>query len=377
VREQFWGDLAQHTRQSWQDFLGRLSLEARDRYLGVREYERSPARTDARNGFYERDFGTRLGTLRVRVARTRQRAFLPAGLARLERRAAEVLLLIREAFLRGLSTRTVGRVVAVITEEMVSAQTVSRLTRDLDQAVAQFHQAPLTDDWRYLFLDGVSLRVRRPGGRKRVQLLVAYGVRRDGTRQLLAFTRSRGESQAAWEGLLTDLYRRGLEGHQLQLIVTDGCAGLAAALQTIYPRVAHQRCWVHKLRNLLSAVRRRDHAAMKADAQAIYQATSRPEAEAQAQAFARRWRATYPQLVARLLQDLPELLAFFQCPRALWRKLRTTNVIERCFVEVRRRTRPMVCFVNVQSVERIIFSIFNRFNLQWRHRTLRQFTQAA
>jgi putative transposase len=377
VREQFWGDLTQHTRQCWQDLLGRLSVEARDRYLGVREYERSPSRRDARNGFYARDFGTRLGTLRVRVARTRQRAFLPPGLARLERRAAEVLLLIREAFLRGLSTRAVGRVVALLTEDPVSAQTVSRLTRDLDQAVAQFHQAPVTDDWRYLFLDGVSLRVRRPGGRKRVQLLVAYGLRADGTRQLLAFTRSTGESQAAWEGLLQDLYRRGLEGRQLQLIVTDGCAGLAAALQTIYPRVAHQRCWVHKLRNLLSAVRRRDHAAVKADAQAIYRAASRLEAEGQAQAFAQRWRDAYPQLVTRLLRELPELLAFFQCPRSLWRKLRTTNVIERCFVEVRRRTRPMVCFVNVHSVERIIFSIFNRFNLEWRQHTLREFTQAA
>lgn len=313
----------------------------------------------------------------MRVARTRQRAFLPAGLARLERRAAEVLLLIREAFLRGLSTRAVGRVVALITEEPVSAQTVSRLTRDLDQIVAQFHQAPLTDDWRYLFLDGVSLRVRRPGGRKRVQLLVAYGVRREGTRQLLAFTRSTGESQTAWEGVLHDLYRRGLEGRRLQLIVTDGCAGLAAALAMIYPRVAHQRCWVHKLRNLLGAVRRGDHAAVKADAQAIDQASSRREAEGQAQAFARRWGAAYPRLVTRRLRDLPDLLAFFQCPRSLWRKLRTTNVIERCFVEVRRRTRPMVCFVNVQSVERIIFSIFNRFNLEWRPRTLHQFTQAA
>ena len=377
IREQVWGDLAQHTRQSWQDFLGRLSVEARDRYLGVREYERSAERTDARNGVYERDFVTRLGTLRVRVARARQRAFLPAGLARLERRAAEVLVLIREAFLRGLSPRAVGRVVALITAEPVSAQTVSRLTRDLDQAVAQFHQAPLTDDWRDLFLDGVSLRVRRPGGRKRVHRLVAYGVRADGRRQLLSFARRTGESQAAWEDLLQDLSRRGLDGRQLQLIVTDGCAGLAAALETVYPRVAPQRCWVHKLRNLLGAVRRRDHAAMKADAQRIYQATSRREAEGHARAFAHRWREAYPALVTRLLQDLPELLAFFQCPRPLWRRLRTTNVIERCFVEVRRRTRPMVCVVNVQSVERSIYSIFNRLNLEWRQHTRRQFTHAA
>lgn len=377
LREEFWGDLTQHTRQSWQDFLGRLSVEARDRHLGVRDYERSPERTDVRNGVYERDFVTRLGTLRVRVARTRQRTFLPPGLRRLERRATEVVLLIRDAFLRGLSTRAVGRVVALITDEAVSAQTVSRLTRDLDHAVAQFHAAAVGDAWRYLFLDGVSLRVRRPGGRKRVQLLVAYGVRPDGTRHLLAFTRSTGESQAAGEGLLHDLYRRGLEGRHLQLIVTDGGAGVAAALQPVYPRIAHQRCWVHKLRNLLNAVRRRDHAAVKADAQAIYQASSRQGADGYAHAFARRWRAVYPQVVTRLLRDLPELLAFFPCPRALWRKLRTTNVIERCFVEVRRRTRPMVCFVNVPSVERIIFSIFNRFNLEWRQRTLRQFTHAA
>ncbi len=137
----------------------------------------------------------------------------------------------------------------------------------------------------------------------------------------------------------------------------------------MYPRVGHQRCWVHKLRNVLNAVRRRDHPAVKAEVQAIYQASSRQEAEGYAHAFARRWRTDY--------WDLPELLAFFGCPRPLWRKLRTTNLIERCFVKVRRRTRPMVCFLTVQSVERIIYSIFNRFNLEWRQHTLRQFTQAA
>src|SRR5207302_9767008 len=146
-----------------------------------------------------------------------------------------VSLLIREAFLRGISTREVGRVVATLTGETGSAQTVSKLTRDLDEAVRQFHQARLSDDYAYLFLDGVSLRVRRPTGRKQVQMLVAYGVRRDGTRHLLAFLRSQGESQSDWEGLLQDLYRRGLEGQQLGLIVTDGCAGLAAAISNRLP----------------------------------------------------------------------------------------------------------------------------------------------
>ena len=99
--------------------------------------------------------------------------------------------------------------------------------------------------------------------------------------------------------------------------------------------------------------------------------------QAAARAFCRRWRRDYPSMVRQLERDLPELLAFFRFPRHLWRKLRTTNIIERCFVEVRRRTRPMVCFVNVQSVDRIIYSIFQRFNLEWKNRTLRVFTQAA
>ena len=110
-------------------------------------------------------------------------------------------------------------------------------------------------------------------------------------RQLLAFLRTRGESQADWEALLQDLYRRGLEGKNLLLIVTDGCAGLAAAIQTVYPRVPHQRCWVHKMRNILEKVRKRDYDAVKADAQAIYRADSRAQAQAAARAFCRRWRA--------------------------------------------------------------------------------------
>jgi transposase-like protein len=307
---------------------------------------------------------TRCGTIRLRSARTREKSFLPAGLKRFQRRAEEVSLLIREAFLRGISTRQVGRVVATITGETVSAQTVSKLTRDLDEAVRQFHQARLSDDYVYLFLDGVSLRVRRPTGRKQVQMLVAYGIRQDGSRHLLAFLRSQGEGQADWEALLQDLYRRGLEGRALQLILTDGCAGLAAAIRTVYPRVRHQRCWVHKMRNILEKARKCDYDEVKATAQAIYLAQSRAQAEAAFRRFRLRWQRRYPGVVQRLGRDLPELLSFFAFPRHLWRKLRTTNVIERCFVEVRRRTRPMVCFVNVESVDRIIYSIFQSFNLQ-------------
>jgi putative transposase len=377
LKDSFWGDLQGEAQRTAKRFFERLSEQQRDRYMGDARYVRSAKRKDHRNGYYLRDFVTRFGTLRLRIARSRKRGFLPAVMAKFQRRAEEVCLLIREAFLRGISTRQVGRVVGVLTGEVVSAQTVSQLTRDLDEAVRQFHQARLEDQWAYLFLDGVSLRVRRPSGRQRVHMLVAYGVRRDGSRQLLAFLRSNGESQSAWEGLLGDLYRRGLRGQNLLLIVTDGCPGLAAAIPTVYPRALHQRCWVHKMRNILERVRKRDYDEVKKGAQAIYGAEGRRQAEAAFRAFRPRWQRDYGPMVRRLERDLPELLSFFHFPRHLWKKLRTTNIIERCFVEVRRRTRPMVCFVNVQSVDRIIYSIFQRFNLEWKTRTLKLFTQAA
>ena len=377
LKESFWGDMQGQVQKAGKRFFELLSERQRDLYMVSPRYGRAGERKDYRNGYYERDFVTRFGTLRLRIARTRKKGFLPEVLKKFQRRAEEVSLLIREAFLRGISTRQVGRVVATITGEVVSAQTVSQLTRALDGLVRQFHEARLPDDWAYLFLDGVSLRVRRPSGRKRVQMLVAYGVKKDGRRELLAFMRSQGESQADWEALLNDLFRRGLEGKSLHLIVTDGCSGLAAAIKTVYPRVAHQRCWVHKMRNILEKVRRRDHDAVKKDAQAIYLAENRGRAQAAFRTFRARWKGVYGSVVKQLERDLPELLSFFALPKHLWRKLRTTNVIERCFVEVRRRTRPMVCFVNVKSVDRIIYSIFQRFNLEWKNRTLKVFTQAA
>ena len=377
LKESFWGDMQGQVQKASKRLFELLSERQRNLYMVSPRYSRAEKRKDYRNGYYERDFVTRFGTLRLRIARTRRKGFLPAVLQKFQRRAEEVSLLIREAFLRGLSTRQVGRVVATLTGEAVSPQTVSRITQALDQTVQQFHQARLSDEYAYLFLDGVSLRVRRPSGRKRVQMLVAYGVKQDGRRHLLAFLRSQGESQADWEALLNDLYHRGLQGRSLHLIVTDGCAGLAAAIQTVYPRVAHQRCWVHKMRNILEKVRRRDHDAVKADAQAIYLAESQVKAEAAFRNFRARWRREYGSVVQQLERDLPDLLSFFTLPKHLWRKLRTTNVIERCFVEVRRRTRPMVCFVNVKSVDRIIYSIFQRFNLEWKNRTLKVFTQAA
>ncbi len=379
LQESFWGDFQGKTREVLKRLLESDAEQQMADYLGLKWHERAqPAqRVDYRNGFYERDYVTPLGVLRLRIPRTRQRSFLPRWIAPLQRRAPEVAELIRQAFLRGISTRQVGRVVATLTGEAVSAQTVSKLTRVLDRGVRIFQQRRLGDDWAYVVLDGVWLKVRRAFGPQRVLLLVAYGIRRDGQRELLAFTRAKSESQSGWEGLLNDLFQRGLAGRHLQLVITDGCPGLARALETVYPRVRHQRCWVHKMRNIMEKVKRRDEQPVKRDAQKMYLASNLASAKRAFERFRFRWRWRYPAMVRQLERDLPDLLQVFAFPCHLWRKLRTTNVIERCFVEVRRRTRPMVVFTNVASVDRIIYAIFSRFNEDWKNHTLELFTQAA
>ena len=243
---------------------------------------------------------------------------------------------------------------------------------------AEFHQAPIAgrvgvpvSGWSELARCGAQrAKAGADAGGLRGAAAMALG-------NCWLFCGVQGESQADWEGLLNDLYRRGLVGETLLLIVTDGCPGLAAAIPNGLPAGAA---------SALLGAQDAEHSGEGAEArlrrgeggaQAIYLADGRRRAEAAFRRFRSRWQSATTSMVRQLERDLPELLSFFGFPRHLWRKLRTTNVIERCFVEVRRRTRPMVCFVNVNSVDRIIYSIFQRFNLEWKNRTLRLFTQAA
>jgi hypothetical protein len=184
MKESFWGDLEGKTKLGLEaSFLEAESERMRDRYLLLDSHERGPRQPSQLSQRLLRE--GLCDPLRHHPAAhrpcPRASSFLPPAIEKFQRRAPELAMLIREAFLRGISTRQVGRVVATLTGETVSAQTVSNLTRDLDHAVKEFHQAPLKDEWAYLFLDGVNLKVRRPAGRQCVQMLVAYGVRLDGT----------------------------------------------------------------------------------------------------------------------------------------------------------------------------------------------------
>jgi len=325
---------------------------------------------DRRNGSYARHLLTEMGDIELHVPRTRH--YAPVEVLRAyARRVASVDQLILGCFLLGLSTRKVGKVLLRLLGEAVSPSTVSEIAKTLDAAVAAFHRRPLQDRYRVLMFDGVVLARKTGAGALRRPVLVALGVLPDGKMEVIDFRVAPGESQAAWEAFLNDLHQRGLTGKRLELVSVDGGKGMLAALPLAYPHVPVQRCWAHKSRNIMNKCRKADRPAMKRDLHKIMNAPGRARARAAAKRFADRWSALYPEAVACLRADLESLLTFFLFQDPVWQKrVRTTNAIERRFVEVRRRTRPMGVFFDTTSIERILYAIFINENENQGIRTL-------
>jgi putative transposase len=377
-KEFFPEELAEMVRSALKRLMEQALLAEQDRHLQLGYYEHAPVnRLDYRNGFYFRDLVTQLGVLcRLRVPRTRK-GFRSQILPRYQRRQQAVNDLVRQAFLRGISTRQVGQVLEPVLGECYSAQTISNISRELQHAVEQFHRRPLADDYVYLFFDGVVLKVRGPAGKVcRRWVLVAYGVLPNGKREILAYQFAKGESEIAWLEFLQDLFLRGLQGQHLKLIVTDGGKGLRAALPVVYPRVPLQLCWAHKMRNIAGKVRRQEGSCV-AEASAIYRASSRSEAQRAFRSWQKRWEQRRPLAVACVERDLDHLLSFFDVRQTHWQKVRTTNVIERAFREVRRRTRPMSSFSNTESCDRIIYGVISNLNRSWERKPFFEFTQTT
>ena len=364
AKEFFFEDLEQQMKDHHREFLESLMGYERQCFLNAHPFERTPARVDQANGFYGRHLTTRLGGLDLRVPRTRSGHFHPQVLPRYQRREPLINQALKQVFLLGVSTRQAGRALATLVEDAVSAATVSAVAKALDESVLRFHRRPLCDRSRYLLLDGVSVRLRLVGHVQRRMILCAYGITEDGKRELIDFQLVKAEGEDSWYGFLWNLWGRGLRGEFLQLIVTDGQAGLVKALGRIWSAVPHQRCWAHKLRNLENKLKASQRPCLE-QAKLIYQTPHRTEAIRRFRAWKTRWQRQAPKADACLEADLEELLAFFDCPPTHWKRLRTTNVIERLFVEVRRRIRTMCAFTTRSSCERILYSVFDRMNQHW------------
>ena len=319
---------------------------------------------DRRNGRYSRHLLTELGDVELQVPRTRRYSALKVVRA-YARRAQRIDRMILSCFVLGISTRKVAEALFPVLGERVSASTVSRVGKQLDQVVKAFHRRALKDQYRVLVFDGVVLSRKSGAGARRRPVLVVLGIRPDGKKEIIDFWLAPGESALAWEAFFNDLYRRGLKGEGVELIVTDGGAGLLAALPLVYSQVPLQRCWAHKIRNILDKVRKTDQASVKDCLHRVMEAKHVVEARQAAKRFVEQWNRLYPRAVRCLRDDLDELLTFFSFKDRSWRKkIRTTNAIERRFREVRRRTRPMGVFSDRTSVERILFAVFSYENKQ-------------
>ena len=360
-------ELAERGRQLTERLLREVLELEMDEHCRATWHERRPERRDWRNGSYRRRVRTRLGPLTIEVPRSRGGGFRSVLLPRFRQVAPELDEGIRGLYLKGVSTRQVGALLAVLCGASVSASTVSRLTRALDGELKRFEQRPIEDRYRFLVLDGVYLPIKQAQGAARRPLLVAYGIDEAGRREVIDFRLAPTESEAAWTALLTSLWERGLKGKGLALVVTDGAPGLRRAVETVWPFVARQRCWAHMMRNVVGACPKRLATEVAKAARQIYLASTRREALNKFKAFKRRFEPQVPRAVAKIERTLDELVAFLSCEPGVRRAVRTTNAIERLFVELRRRLRPMGCLPNAAAGRRIAYAVCCAYNGR-RHR---------
>ena len=298
-------------------------------------------------------------------------------------------------FVLGMSTRKVSTALLSLLGERVSASTVSEVAKGLDQAVKGYHERELSDTYRFLFFDGVVLKQRGAAKVQKKIILRVYGITWGGKKEMIDFLLAASESQNAWEDFLRDLYGRGLEGKGCEMITTEGGNGLRNALEVVYPRIPRQHCWAHKTRNVLDKVKKADQEKVKKDLHRISHVKNRQLATQADWSFCQKYRKIYLGAVKSLESEIDDLLSFYQvklsakerigldtrelqkAQKALWRKTRTTNLIERAFREVKRRTRPMGVFGNRNSMERIPYAVFFHLNSKGQEIPSLLFTQNA
>jgi transposase-like protein len=369
--EEFFEDVQGTSLKVVKAFL-ELGLEQkRDELAGVDRHARDQGRADYRNGYYLRkSFRTAIGRIeQMRIPRCRKRSLVKALEGQLDRTKGAFEEKVVEMFLKGLSVRAIGPLLDGLLGLPVSPGQVSRLARQWDHLVAQFHEGPLQESYRYLFFDGIHLKRRSAPrlfrtmaqARHRV-VLVCYGITDKGSKELIGYRLEGSESEPGWRRFLGSLRRRGLTGTSVKMVITDGGKGLLNALDDFYPDSSRQRCWFHKISNVLAKLRQAHQVACLKGLRKVYAAVNRATAEAAYVAWAQEWKDRESTAVRCVETDLESLLSFYSMPQAHWKMLRTTNAIERCFREVRRRTRSIGCFVNDPSLERMIYGLFRFLN---------------
>jgi transposase-like protein len=325
--------------------------------------ERAPDRRQTqRNGYRPRRWDTRVGELELVIPKLRQGSYFPSFLEPRRRAEQALVAVVQEAYVNGVSTRKVDRLVEQLGLRGMSKDQVSRLCQGLDEQVSVFRERPLQGAYPYLWLDAKVERVREPGGVRHKALVIAYGVHETGRREVVGLDVGEAETEAFWRAFLRSLRARGLEG--VQLVISDAHTGLKTAIGKVFG-CPWQRCTVHFLRDMLGQVSRSQQPLVSGAIRQIFTAASTAEAQQRLAQVADQLRPHAPK-VARLLEDAEvDLLAFYGFPAEHWSKLRSTNPLERVNREVGRRTDVVGIFPNDASLLRLAGMLLLEQNDEW------------
>jgi putative transposase len=331
--------------------------------VGAELGERAPdRRTTQRNGYRPRTWGTRVGQLELAIPKLRSGSYFPSFLEPRRRAEQALVAVVQEAYVNGVSTRKVDRLVAQLGLQGMTKDQVSRLCRGLDEQVRVFRERPLEGAYPYLWLDAKVERVREPGGVRHKALVIAYGVHESGRREVIGLDVGEAETESFWREFLRGLRARGLDG--VRLCVSDAHAGLKQAITQVLG-CSWQRCTVHFLRDMLGHVSRAQQPLVSGAIRGIFTAASAAEARQRLGQVADQLRP-HAAKVARLLEDAEaELLAFYAFPAEHWSKLRSTNPLERVNREVGRRTDVVGIFPNDAALLRLAGMLLIEQNDEW------------
>ena len=349
-------------------FLTSLMDQELTHHVGREKYERKEGVTDYRNGSYTRTFCIKgIGDVQVSMPRDRDGDFQSQVLPRCQRYDSRITEDIAAMYLTGISTRTLSLLSTKLIGRSLSPTEVSNATTELKQAVEKWRVRDLSrEKIKYFFIDGVNFRMRIAGSIGLVPVLVAIGVREDGTKLVLSLQSGDKESAAAWREFFKDLKKRGLDRSLVQLGIMDGLTGLEKVFQEEFSHAKIQRCQVHVARNVLAKVPKNIKQAVADDLRSIFYASSRKKADEFAVAFAERWGKDIPSAVKCLSNSLDSCLTFFTFPEEEWISLRTTNVIERLNKEFKRRTKPMEIVAGENACYLLLAFISLKMEASWR-----------
>ena len=331
--------------------------------VGADRYERTPDRTGYRNGSYKRSLKTRVGGIELSIPRDRDGTFQPSLFARFQRNEKALLLSLMEMTLEGVSTRKVSRITEQLCGTTFSKSLVSSLSSDLDEQLSAWRNRPLSGTWPYLYVDALYEKVRHAGRVRSMAVLIVVGVKETGHRSVLAVEVCNSENEADYGDLFSDLIVRGLTG--VKLVISDDHKGLVNAINRYFQGSVRQRCQVHFMRNLLRRLRKSDRSWVMSAMKDIFNAPDRADADRRIRNFYEKLDGKYSDLVDWLEENINETLTVYDFPPAHHKRIRSTNGIERLNEEIRRRTRVIRIFPNIQSCLRMASALCQEQDEEW------------